>query len=604
MPRMRVVPRSFTGLAIGCGWVLGLGLGPSACGSSTRNNGTPASAGTSGSAGANASGGQGTAGSVTTGGGLSGSGGSMATGGDAPAGGELNDGGATDGGAPPSSDGLTALPGEMRRLTAAEYTATVSDVLGTKTAPDLSAFSNELDGFDNNAAVNGVSDVLYLRYLETAEDLADEVFASDALRARIVTCSTADDVTCVRQVITQTGLRLFRRPLTQDELSTYATVYTAARGRSLDHAGSLKEVLKALLASAQFVYRIEPVPLEAGDRPITPYELATRLSYLLWSSAPDDELLQAAEQDALESDTQLDKEVRRLVADPRVARFTQNFAGQWLGTRQVPNLTFDPARYPSWSPQLASAAAQELAAYFEDFVKNDGNWLTFLSSPTHFVNASLGQIYGLNVQGASTQRVEIAGQDRQGFLGLVAFLAQASVPDRTSPLKRGSWIFDHLLCSPLPEMPPNIPEFAGGEESMRAYLGGLPPVCQSCHSLAAPLGLALDNYDAIGRYRTTYQSAAPIDAAATLTATPALPAAQVNGIKSLSQELAKSAAFKACTAQKLYTYGLGRAVSADERPNVDALSKNWEGGPLTMHALVSSLVRSKAFRVRSDGGNL
>ena len=500
---------------------------------------------------------------------------------------------------------LNSVPGDLRRLTAAEYTATVTDVLGTATQPDLGAFSTLVDGFDNNAAANGVSDALYLRYLETAEALADEVFASDTLRPLIVTCALVDDTVCVRQIISQTGLRLFRRPLLDDEVTGYQKAYGRARARGENHEGAVKEALIALLASAQFLFRMEFVPTHAGTQPVSPYDLAARLSYLLWSSAPDSKLLDAAQQGALATDDQLVATVTRLLADGKSARFAQNFAGQWLGARSLATLSLDPMAFPQWTPELAGAAATEIQAYFAEFLHQDEDWLGFLDSRAHFVNTKLGSLYGLTVAGPVTQRVELSDVDRRGFLGLVGFLAQTSAGARSSPSTRGAWIQQQLLCAQLPETPADMPAFSGAEASIRGYLEGLnaQPTCKACHAQLDPLGLALENYDAVGQYRTMYAGGAAIDAKVMLPAAIAS-AGSVSGIAGVSAALASSPAFTACVAQKLYTYGLGRAFAAAEQPNVQALAQQWRSGPLTMRELVLRLVQSPAFRSRSDGGTL
>ena len=518
-----------------------------------------------------------------------------------------SDGGtAGSSGAAGSAAALTALSGELRRLTSNEYAATVSDVLGTSVQPDLTAFSTEVDGFDNNAAANGVSDDLYLRYLETAERLASEVFGSDTLRAKIVICAATDDTACVRQVITQTGLRVFRRPVLEDEIATYQKVYVRARARAEDHEGALQEVLTALLASAQFLFRTEFVPEAAGVQPVSQYDLASRLSYLLWSSAPDAPLLAAAEQGALSTDEQLADATTRLLEDPRASRLTQNFAGQWLGVRKLPAVSLNPFAFEAWTPEVATAAANEVEAYFAEFLNEDRQWPGFLDSRAHFVTPELAAVYGLTVQGTVAQRVELPGVDRQGFLGLVGFLAQSSVDLRGVPSGRGAWIARQLLCSALPAPPMPMPAFVGGESSIGAALGAInaDPQCAACHAAIDPLGLALENYDAIGRYRTAYGDAVPIPSNVKLQSAELPAGLEVSGISGLSQALASAPAFSACAAQKLYTYGFGRAFAESERANVQLLAEQWRSGRLTLRELILHLVQSAAFRSRSDGGSL
>ncbi len=541
------------------------------------------------------------------------------SGGNSGVGGGVSNGGATanagSGGSSAASGGTLGLagprPSQVRRLSAVEYQATVTDMLGTTTQVVLNGSDAAEDGFDNVASVSGVSDVLLRSYLEAAETLTNEVFSTEALRLKIETCTQADDMTCVRNIITQTGLHLFRRPVLEEEIASYQKVYTRARARAVTHEGALKDVLVALLVSAQFVYRMEFVPPAAGIQPLTSYEVATRLSYLLWSSAPDDELLNAAQQNTLQTEPALAAEVTRLLADPKAARFSLNFMGQWLGTRMVPYVHFNPGTFPEWTPSVGAAAATEMYAYFAELLEPDKPFSALLDSRAHFVNPELGALYGLTIQGPVTQRVELTGVDRQGFLGLVGFLALSAPPlSRAEPSERGAWILNRLLCSPLPAIPSNMPGYdlsVLGESGIRGYLEGLnaQPQCGGCHAQSDPPGLALENYDGIGRYRMAYPNGSTIDPSVTLSAQLKLPGdTHVTGIAGLSSALATAPQFTACAAQRLYGYGLGRAFSEEERANVQALTAQWQGGPMTLRNLMLSLVKSAAFRSRSDGGDL
>lgn len=502
---------------------------------------------------------------------------------------------------------LTPLPGALRRLTAAEYEATVADVLGTSRATRLAEFTTEVDGFDNNATANRVSEQLYLRYLETAEALATEVFESEALRGRIVLCGEeAGAAECSRQIASQVGLRVLRRPLLEDELIAYEKVYARARARSLDHDNAVKEVLIALLASAAFVYRMEFVPTEAGVQALGAYDVATRLSYLLWSSAPDASLLDAAERGALSTDQELEVTVDRLLADPKSRRFSENFGGQWLGARRL-IAPVQGERALTLPRPLAVTAAGELTAWFDDLLRQNLAWASFFQSPTHFVDAELGTVYGLEVSGDALQRIELRGVDRRGFLGLVAFLAQAAVRPETSPSARGRWIQEHLRCQSGFEPPTDMPSFDGSPAMLRQHLESLnsDPACSNCHAQIDPLGLALERYGVHGHERDTYLSYQPINAQVTLSAALAPPAgASIDGISGLSDVLARDPAFTACTVRKVYTYGFGRAFAATEQHNVQTLAEQWQAGDASMRALLLHLVLSPTFRSRSDGGEL
>jgi hypothetical protein len=424
------------------------------------------------------------------------------------------------------------------------------------------------------------------------------VFASDTLRPLIVTCAQADDMTCVRQVITQAGRRVFRRPLLEGEIAGYQKAYARARARNLSHEDSLKEVLTALLASAQFVFRMELVPSQADTEPFAQYAQATRLSYLLWGSAPDSQLFDAAQRQELSSDLQLTDAVARLLDSPKSQRFVQNFAGQWLGLHQLTAASFD--QQAGWTPDLANAASNELQAFFSELLGKGQDWLGFLNSRAHFVNIQLGALYDLSVRDG-TMRVEQTTGERQGFLGMIGFLAQTSTPTRSSPSKRGAWILRQLLCTSLPDPPSNMPTFKDNDDQIKNYINGLSTECAGCHSQFDSFGLALENYDAIGRYRTWYPGFTAIDPQVTLPAS--VGSVSASGTVGVGAALAKSPAFTACTAQKLYTYGFGRAFSDSERPRVQALVDQWRSGPLTMRDLISLLVLSPGFRGQSAGGS-
>ncbi len=561
----------------GVAWACAFALLASACGKARVDASDAVGGAESAGTGASSAAGSGAAGST--------SGGSGAASG---VGGDAGEGGAISG----------WVPAELRRLTTSEYTATIGDVLGTSQKPNLLGFSTQVDGFDNNAAANGVSDPLFFRYLETAESLADEVFASVPLRSVIVSCAQADDAACVRQIVTQAGLRLFRRPLLEGEIASYQKAYARARTRSLSHEDAVKEVLTALLVSAQFVYRMELTPSAADTAPLDQYALATRLSYLLWSSAPDAQLLGAAQSQALTEDAQLTAAVARLLDDPKSVRFVQSFAGQWLGLRNVLSASFNPLEVPGWSPELANAASNELQSFFSELLGSGQDWHGFLDSRVHFVTPQLAAVYGLP---ASTGRVMQSTGERQGFLGMVGFLASTSTPLRSEPSQRGAWIARQLLCVTLPDSPADMPKFADFDDEIRHYLNGMSAECVTCHQQIDSFGLALENYDAIGRYRTLYPDRAePIDSLVTLP--PTAGSASASGITSVSDALAKSPSFTNCTVQKLSTYASGRAFGDSERPQVQALAEQWRSGPLTLRDLISKLVLSPAFRGQSNGG--
>jgi hypothetical protein len=488
------------------------------------------------------------------------------------------------------------------RLNSTEYNATVADVLGTKLQPANSSWrGGEIHGFDNMASVLDIDDAQYKRYFDAAGLIADDVFAAPDLKAKVVTCATVDDAACVQAIIANAGRRIFRRPLVADEITTYNKVYSGARQQGENHDGSIKQVLRSLLSSAEFLYRIEsdPNPSSTDKHPLNAYELASRLSYFLWSSAPDETLLSSAADNSLTQDDKLGVAVDRMLADPKSARFVENFSGQWLGARKLPDHAAAPSAYPSWSPQLATSLTREMYLYFTEFLKNDRSWLEFLQADVNFVDATLASHYGVPAPtGAGQPRVEITTDQRFGFFGLGGFLALSSVEDRTSPTLRGRWILTNLLCTEPPPPPPGVPELTAGTfDPTRNVAKALEehrknPACAGCHRLFDPYGLSLEQFDGIGKYRTIYADGATIDP------TTELGGVKFTGIRGLADTVTKDPKFTACITDTMFTYSLGRLIADTDRPYLEVVQTEWTKGTPTLRRLIRSLVLAETFRFR------
>ncbi len=494
-----------------------------------------------------------------------------------------------------------AVPSGLHRLSGPEYRATVTDVLGSTLGTLRLGYEGELNGFDNNADALGVRAEDYPYYLDAAERIAADVFASDALKARVVTCGVADDAACLRSVIAGAGLHLFRRPVLEPELLAYQKLYAAARSQGETHEGALQQVLIALLASAQFLYRVELPSDLPGTQPLPPYELASRLSYFLWSSAPDDPLLSAAATDALSTDAELTAQLARMWDDPKSLRFVQNFAGQWLGARQILAHFAAPDVFPEWTPEVATAAADEVYLYFDEFLREDLDFKAFFQGRTHFVNAALGKFYGLQVTGSEMQRVTVANGERTGYVGLVGFLALTSNDRRTSVPRRGNTVLRNLLCTSLPPPPNSVPNPEDDQvrRTTRQYFEYISQdkVCGSCHNVIDPFGFALDQYDAIGRFRTTYEDGVPIDVVVQAPESEWFPQGlTMNGLGGVADALTQDPRTTTCAAEKLYTYGMGRRLNDVDKRNISALAQRWRTGELTFKELARRLVLATSFR--------
>jgi hypothetical protein len=504
----------------------------------------------------------------------------------------------------------------MHRLNTVEYNNTVADVLGTTLQPANSSWrGGELAGFDNIASVLGVDEAQYQRYFEAAQTLATEVMASDKLRARFVSCELTNPA-CVTSSIEHAGLRLLRRPLEPDERQTYQRVYDAARDSGDDERAAFTLVLQTLLSSVEFLFRVErdPDPASSVAHPLGPFELASRLSYFLWSSAPDDALLEAASNGSLMGAEVLAATIDRMLADPKAKRFVDNFAGQWLGAREV----LSQPVFFQWSKQTAQAASQEILLYFSDFLRSGRSWFEFPTADINFVDGPLAYFYGIpstQMEVGVFERVEYHDDQRAGYLGLSGFLAVTSLDGRTSPSRRGRWIAGNLLCREPPAPPPNVPMLAGDQAGAD---GGLAtanirkrledhrknPECVGCHGLFDAYGLALEHYDALGKFRSKYDDGTPIDASVTLPPPPSQSEGQVvDGLEELSAAVSADPAFGRCLARKLLTYGLGRAITASDDPHLQHAVEQWltPGQTPSIGRLIHALVSTPAFLARRSG---
>ncbi len=496
----------------------------------------------------------------------------------------------------------------IHRLNTAEYNNTVRDVLGTAQQPGTALWAAEQGAnFDNDAAAQAVDDKQYQRYYDAAGVVAADVFANAALKARFVSCETADDATCVRGFIDGAGQRLFRRPLSADETSTYQKVYSGVRSAGLSHDASLQQVLVALLASAEFLFRMEfdPDPASAAVHPLSGYELASRLSYFLWQSAPDDALLKVAADNTLLSTGGLTAQIGRLTADPKFERASRDFIGQWLGIHEVASHAVDLGAYPSWTPAIGSAMAEEAYSFFDEFAKGDRPWTEFVTADVNYVDKNLALLYGMPAPASGTQRVQNTTDQRVGFLGMGAFLALSSYKYRTAPTLRGKWILLNLLCTPPQEPPPGIPALDAmgatpdaAQENVRKRLEAhrSNSVCASCHANLDPYGLALENFDAIGQYRATYPSGAAIDASTAL-----LDGTAFTGLNGMISYVVKQPGLMSCVANQLFAYSLGRAPTAADQPYLSQIQGSWLKSTPSLPRLINGLILADTFRMRHGG---
>ena len=434
-------------------------------------------------------------------------------------------------------------------------------------------------------------------------------------RARIFTCrpaAAAEEEPCARQILTTLVRRAYRQPPSTLDVNRALEFYRAGRAGGGGFENGIQLALQRVLASPKFVLRVErdPAAVPAGTAyRVTDVELASRLSFFLWSSIPDDELLNLAAKERLRDPLVLEQQVRRMLRDERSRALVDNFAAQWLQLRNLQRVTPDNDLFPEFDDNLRTAFRREVELLFEAIMRQDRSVLDLLTADFTFVDERLAKHYGIpGVYGSHFRRVTVTEEARKGLLGKGAVLAVTSNADRTSPVVRGKWILDNLQGMPPPSPPANVPplsDSAGTEpKSMREQMAAhrANPVCASCHKLMDPIGLALENFDAIGRWRTK-DAAGPIDASGDL-----LDGTHVDGVVQLREALLKRPdVFVGTLTEKLMTYALERGVDAPDMPTVRSIVRDVGQRNYKFSTLVLGIVKSPAFQMRlkaeaSDSG--
>lgn len=480
----------------------------------------------------------------------------------------------------------------VHHLTNAEYNLTVAHLLGTSLQPADFFPAAAATGFDVNVGVlAGISQVALQGYYDAAKDLAADAFANPAQRAMILTCEPASDAdtACVRSIISGFGLRAFRRPLETAEVDRYAQKYAEARGNlEMDHLQAMQHIVRTILTSPSFLLRTEldPDPEAATSRPLNSYEIASRLSYLLYSSMPDKELFDAASRDELVSPEALEQQIDRMLADPKSSAFFENFFGQWLGTRQLKSHNADGQLFPAWNDEVKSAMLNQANAFFAAFTVGDAPWSDFLTAE-HPESPVLDPIYSADPEGV-----------RGGYLSLPAFLTLSSLPERTSPTARAKTLIVGLFCTDMaPPANVDIPDLAaaGGEGAVLNVRDKLEkhradPMCASCHNTLDPLGLSMEIFDAVGSYRTQYLNGDAIDATGTYSGT------SFDDLRGLVPVLKQDPRLGTCPPEKLFSYAMRRSPKGGDRAAIKQIAESWGSG--TIGDLVKRVVTSDGFRNR------
>jgi hypothetical protein len=429
-------------------------------------------------------------------------------------------------------------------------------------------------------------------------------------RRQIFQCrpgAAASDVeasTCARTILSTLARRAYRRPVTEDDLGRLLQFYAQGRIEGGFERG-IQRAIERVLVSPEFLFRIERNPdgAMAGDvYKVSDLELASRLSFFLWSSIPDDALLDVATRGELRDPAVLDREVRRMLADPRSTALVTNFAEQWLFLRDVDAKEPDAGFFPGFDENLRQAFRTETELFVDSVLRDDRSVLDLLTANHTFVNERLAKHYGIpHVYGSHFRRVDLDDSRRRGLLGQGSILTLTSYGTRTSPVLRGKWILENLLSSPPPPPPPDVPSLDattddGQPRSMREAMEQhrVNPACASCHSQMDPLGFALENFDAIGRWRDRGESNLPIDASGLLPN-----GTRFDGPAGLRAELVKSPEqFTTTMTEKLLTYALGRGVDHFDAPTIRAIVRDAGRDDYRFASVVSGIVHSTPFQMR------
>lgn len=406
-------------------------------------------------------------------------------------------------------------------------------------------------------------------------------------------------IDAAREVIARFAERAFRRPVQPEEVERILAIFRLAHDRGESFERSVQVALTTVLASPQFLFLIEPEEA-SEDRPLTEFELASRLSYFLWSSMPDDELTREAKAGTLRAN--LRRQVDRMLGDPRAGALVKNFAGQWLQLRKLAGAAPDANLFPGFDEGLREAMRRETEEYFAHILREDRSALELLDSDYAFINGPLAKHYGIaGVEGDEFRKVLLADRRRGGVLTQASILTLTSNPNRTSPVKRGQWVLQQLLGTPPPPPPPDVPKLEEGQEAAEAAslrermeVHRSNPQCASCHQQMDPLGFALENFDAVGRWREK-DGSFPIDPSGELIGT-----RKFADIKELKQLLGTAARkkFARCLVENMLTYALGRGLEPFDYCTVEEIRGRLAAGDYRIRHIIYGIAESRAFQYR------
>jgi hypothetical protein len=420
------------------------------------------------------------------------------------------------------------------------------------------------------------------------------------VQKKVLICQPATGAACVDRILTALAHRAYRRPVTKADVDGPVRIYNQAKTAGYNPLQSLQFAIADVLVNPQFLFRLEHDPKAGTAAQISDVELASRLSYFLWSSMPDDDLSRLAEANQLHQPAVLDAQVKRMIADGKSTAFAENFVGQWLETRSLDAVKRDEKKFPEWNTELKEAMRTETRMFFESVLRQDRPIGEFIDGKYTFLNEMLAKHYGIEgVTGPEFRRVELNGEQRSGVFTQGSVLTVSAYPTRTSVVLRGKYILENVLNAPPPPPPPDVPALneaaVGVATSLRQQMEThrADALCATCHSKMDPLGFALENYDAVGKWRTV-DGKFPVDASGKFP-----DGKEFNGpaqMKSLLEQNLPE--FTRCVTEKMLTYALGRGVESFDRLTVQNLVRETAQHDYKLQSLVLAIVHSAPFQQR------
>lgn len=423
-------------------------------------------------------------------------------------------------------------------------------------------------------------------------------------RKKVFVCypqNAAEEAPCAKQIVGNFARNAFRRPITDADLAAPMKFYEKGR-ETKGFEGGVQQAVMAILASPKFLYRVEGVPADAQPGKIyqiTPVELASRLSFFLWSQGPDKELLDAAVAGKLNDAAEVDRQVKRMLADPRSKSLTTSFADQWFTVDEIDSIEPDPSLFPEFDNQLRRAFRQEIELFVNSIFSEDQNVVNLLTADYTYVNERLAQHYGIpNVRGDRFRRVQLTQPYRYGIMGKGAFLMGMSYANRTSPVRRGAWILEQIIGTPPHAPPPGVEALKENTDGQRAQTvrermvaHRENPTCNSCHGIIDPIGFSFENFNAIGQWRDKDREAGTL-----IEASDTIHGEKINGPVDLRNVLLrKPEQFVQTLTIKLMTYALGRGVEAHDMPTVRAIVRDAAKHDYKFSSIVTGIVNSDPF---------